>query len=486
MSKINNILDRYPEYEAKIGIEVHVQLNTKTKIFCFCPNQFGEIPNKNICPICSGYPGTLPVLNKKVVDHAIMAGLATHCDISKVSEFARKHYRYPDLPKNYQISQSDKPICTEGYVPIDLPDGKEKRIRLIRIHMEEDAGKTIHEADDVSYIDLNRAGTPLIEIVSHPDIANNYEAKAYLMRLRAIVQYLGISNANMEEGSFRADVNLSIKTKESEKLGTRVELKNINSFKFIGQAIDHEIERQINILQEGSTIHQETRLWDERKQKSIFMRSKEESLDYRYYTEPDLPLIAVDSAWLERLSKKIPELPHQKYHRFQEKYYLNAYEADILVGKIEFAQFFEKTVELCKKPKQVSNWILRDLLGYLKEHKTSLEQSNITPELLAELITIIEQGVINIKVATNVFIEMTKTGKYPSVIIDEKNLKQIGSPEELEKIVLEIINANPKVVANYKAGNKKVFTFFIGQAMKTTSGKGNPKILQELFKKHLE
>lgn len=482
---MKHVLDRYPEFEATIGIEVHVQLNTNTKIFCSCPNQFGDAANKNICPTCVGHPGSLPVLNKKVVDSAIMAGLATHCEIAKVSTFARKHYRYPDLPKNFQITQGSKPICADGYLPIDLEDGTEKRVRIMRIHMEEDAGKTIHEHPNGSLIDLNRAGTPLLEIVTQPDIADVAQAKAYLMRLRAIVQYLGISDANMDEGSFRADVNISVKRKDTDKLGIRAEMKNINSFKFIGQAIDYEIERQIELILEGGEVKQETRLWNTKKQQSFAMRSKEEAQDYRYFTEPDLPLIVIDSSWIERIRKRIPELPHQKYHRFQEQYGLSAYEANILISKAPIAQFFEDSVRLCENAKAVSNLILRDLLGYLKEHKMALVDCKVTPETFSELVRLLDQNVINSKVAQDVFVEMAQTGKYPSVIIDEKDLKQIGSSEELEAIVQQIIADNPKVVDDYKGGNNRVFAFFIGQAMKATKGKGNPKILKELFEKLL-
>ncbi len=312
-----SILDQFPEYEVVIGIEVHVQLKTNSKIFCSCPNQFGDRPNKNVCPTCAGYPGTLPVLNKKVVDYAIKAGLATHCEIAKVCEFSRKHYRYPDLPKNFQITQDDKPICYEGYISIELENGQEKRIRLLRIHLEEDAGKNIHSDDGDSLVDLNRTGTPLIEIVTYPDMSSAKEVKAYLTRLRAIIQYLGISDVNMEQGSFRADVNISLKKRVDEKLGTRVEMKNINSFKYIGQAIEHEIGRQLTVLQEDGTVLQETRLWNEKKHETVLMRSKEEAQDYRYFTEPDLPMLVIDSSSVERISQQNPELPQQKYRRFQ-------------------------------------------------------------------------------------------------------------------------------------------------------------------------
>lgn len=484
--KTHTVLDAYPDYEATIGIEVHVQLKTQSKIFCACPNQFGQEPNKNVCQICAGHPGTLPTLNKKAVDSIIMAGLATNCTIATVSEFSRKHYNYPDLPKNYQITQGDKPFCQEGHIVIDLEDGSQKTIRIMRMHLEEDAGKNLHATPTESFVDLNRAGTPLIEIVTHPDIENAVQARTYLQRLRAIVQYLGISDANMEEGSFRGDINISVKKKSAQKLGTRVEMKNINSFKFITQAIEYEIQRQIEKLEAGGTISQETRLWDTKDNKTVVMRSKENAQDYRYLTDPDLPVVMIDKAWLKRLKAEIPELPHEKLGRFQSEYNLSLYEAEILSGSIDLAQYFENTVKACKAPKQVSNWILRDLLAYMNEHKLELEHMKITPEMLGELIIEIERGVINSKIAQDVFLEMALSGKYPSIIIQEKDLKQIGNESELEAVVLEIIKANPDVVKDYLGGNQRVFAFFVGQAMKATKGKGNPSVLQELFKKNLK
>jgi len=485
MSEIKNVLDRYPNYEATIGIEVHVQLKTNSKIFCSCPNKFGSEPNSNICPVCAGHPGVLPVLNKKVVDFAILAGLATNCTIAKTCGFARKHYMYPDLPKNYQITQADDPICSNGYVPIELADGTEKRIRLIRIHLEEDAGKNTHTQSHYSLVDLNRAGTPLIEIVSHPDISNSQEAKAYMTRLRTIVQYLGVSDADMEKGSFRGDINVSVRLKGETKLGTKVELKNINSFRFVVNAIEHEIERQIETINSGKKLVQETRQWDNKNQESSSMRSKEEAMDYRYFTEPDLPELHIDDAWLERLKKLLPELPHHKFVRLQKEFTLSAYEAEILVEDKTIGDFFEETNKLCNKPKQVSNWILRDLLGYLKEHKLELHESKITAQTLAELVTEIDSGTINSKVAQDIFIEIIQTGKSPKVIIQEKNLSQIDSLDILEPLVQKVIADNQESVIKYKAGNTKLFGFFVGQAMKASQGKANPKILNDLLQKYL-
>lgn len=482
----NSIFDTHPDYEATIGIEIHVQLKTNSKMFCSCQNRFGDSPNSNICHVCAGHPGTLPVLNRKSVDFGIMAGLATNCSIAKISTFARKHYMYPDLPKNFQITQDKKPLCENGFVPIDLEDGSEKKIRLIRIHMEEDAGKNIHSENGESFVDLNRAGTPLLEIVSEPDISNAYEARVYLMRVRAIVQYLGISDANMEQGSFRADTNISVKKKSAKELGTRVELKNINSFKFIGQAINYEIKRQIELVKDGGRVVQETRLWNTKNNQSVAMRSKEEADDYRYFNEPDIPPLLINDEWIEKMRNKLPELPHHKFHRFKKEYELTAGEAEVIVDNKIMAEFFEKSVLLCNKPKQVSNWMLRNLLQYLKENKMSLSECLVTPETLAELIAVIDQGIINTKVAQDIFLNMIRTGKYPSIIIQEEGLQQISSSEELVDTIRGIIEANPNEVARYKAGNERLFAFFIGQAMKETKGKGNPQVIQELLKKYLK
>jgi len=400
--EIKSVLSKFPEYESTIGIEVHVQLKTKSKIFCSCKNQFGDEPNKNVCQICTGHPGVLPVLNKKVVDFAIMAGLATNCEIAQTCKFARKHYMYPDLPKNYQITQADLPICSNGSVPIEQPDGSIKKVGLTRIHIEEDAGKNIHATPDESYVDLNRTGSPLLEVVSEPDICSSYEAKAYLIRLKNIVQYLGISDADMDKGSFRGDVNISVKKKNVKELGTRVELKNINSFKFITQAIEYEIERQINLIESGETVKQETRLWDTKNHKSVFMRSKEEAEDYRYLIEPDLPLIVVDDEWKENIKKQLPELPHQKLARLQKEYGLSLYESEILINDVALANYFEITAKKSNLPKQVSNWMLRNLLGYLKENKINLQEFKITPENFSNFVTEIDKGTINTATAQDV------------------------------------------------------------------------------------
>lgn len=486
MSKQYSVLDQYPHYEVNIGIEVHTQLNTASKIFCRCPNEITTQQNKNICNVCAGHPGVLPVLNKKVVDYGILAGLATNCTISPVSNFARKHYFYPDLPKNYQITQNESPICLEGFVPIRLEDGSIKNIRLIRIHMEEDAGKNIHAPHgNESFVNLNRAGTPLLESVTYPDITSTYEAKAYLKALRLIVQYLDICSGNMEDGAFRADTNISVRKKGASELGIRTELKNINSFKFIGDAIEYEIERQITTLESGGKLKQETRLWDTKNKKTIVMRSKEEAADYRYFQDPDLPLVEVNQEWLLRVKEMLPELPHDKFDRFVNVKGLSPYEAEILIDDRELSHYFEQATTFSSS-KQIINWILRDVMGYLKETNSTLAQFKITPEKLACLVDLVETGKINNHAAKEVFEIIASTGQNPVDVVKEKGLEQIGSSDELEAIIKDIITANPENVALYKSGKDKVFGFFVGQAMQKTQGKGNPKVIQDLLKKHLQ
>ena len=485
MEKFTSILDKYSEYEATIGIEVHAQLTTKSKIFCSCMNTIIKNPNINICNICTGYPGALPVINKKIIDYGILTGLATKCIIEKQCFFDRKHYFYPDLPKNYQITQQYQPICTGGYVPIRLENGDIKKIHLERIHIEEDAGKNIHsQQSNESFVDLNRAGTPLLEIVSCPDITSAYEAKAYLKMLRSIVQYLGICTGNMEEGAFRADTNISVRKKGEKKLGTKCELKNINSFKFITDAIEYELERQINILKKRSYVQQETRLWDTKNKCSVVMRAKEETADYRFFQDPNLPIIEINEEWIERIKKSLPELPLEKFKRFYTQKGLSAYEAEILVDDIRLANYFDQATQYSAS-KNLINWILRDLIGYLKEKKISLIECKITPKKLAELVDLVDNRVINNHVAKEVFTIIAQTEKTPKEVVKEKGLEQIDSAEELEKMVKEVIKAYPKQVEQYKTGKEKLFGFFVGQIMQKTKGKGNPNIIHELLKKHL-
>lgn len=483
--RITSILDKYPDYEATIGMEVHVQLTTNTKIFCACPNSVAQDPNSNICPICAGHPGTMPILNKKVVDYAILAGLGTHSTINEKSAFDRKHYFYPDLPKNFQITQQAEPICTDGYITIRLDDGATKNINLIRIHIEEDAGKNIHSShNNESFVDLNRAGTPLLEIVSYPDISTSDEVRKYLKALRSIVQYLGICTGNMEEGSFRADTNISVRKKGQKELGTKCELKNINSFKFIVDATEHEIERQISILEDGDKVRSETRLWDSKERTTIVMRSKEETADYRFFQEPDLPVIHITPERLEQARKSMPELPLAKFDRFTKECGLTDYEADILIEDKELADYFDHAYKYSSS-KNLINWILRDLVGYLKEEKIELVNCKITPQRLAELVDLVDQGIINTPTAKEVLVLTAQSDQNPTIIIEEKGLKQIGSADELEMMVKEVIAANPKQAAEYRAGKEKLFGFFVGQMMQKTKGKGNTQLINDLIKKHL-
>lgn len=485
MSKTISILDQYPAYEVTIGIEVHVQLATHSKIFCSCANEIGKEPNTNICNVCTGHPGVLPVLNKKVVDYAITAGLATNSIIAPLCSFSRKHYFYPDLPKNYQITQGSDPICSEGYVPIRLEDGSEKRIRLIRIHMEEDAGKNIHaQQSNESFVDLNRTGTPLLEIVTYPDISSAYEARTYLKALRLLVQTLGICSGNMEDGAFRADTNISVRKKGAAKLGTRCELKNINSFKFIGDAIEYEIERQITVVESGNAVRQETRLWDTKDHKTVVMRSKEEAADYRYLTDPDLPLLVIDAPWIDRIAQTIGELPYQRFDRLIGDFGLSPQEAEILLDDTPLMNYFEAAYGYTKS-KSLINWVVRDVMGHLKEHKITLAQCKITPEKLASIVALLEKGTINNHAAKQVFEIVAKTGQEPADVVKDAGLEQMDSTDELQAVVLEVIAANPKVVADYKSGKDKLFGFFVGQVMQKTKGKGNPTLIQELLKKHL-
>ncbi len=479
-----SILDLYPDYRVDIGIEVHVQLDTKSKIFCASSNDQTETTNDHICEVCLGYPGTLPVVNKKVIEFAIKAALGTQSKITPRCTFARKHYFYPDLPKNYQTTQDNNPICTEGKVVITKADGTEKTIRLIRIHMEEDAGKNIHSQSGESFVDFNRAGTPLLEVVSYPDIESTEEVRAYLKKLRALVQYLGISTGNMEEGSFRADTNISVRKKNDPNLGTRCELKNINSFKFISDAVEYEIERQIQLLESGQKVIQQTRLWDTKNKETRPMRSKEEAADYRYFQDPDLPIIEISQAWIDQIQQSLPELPDQKLKRLQDQYGIKSYEADILIEDRELAHYFESTAAHTQNA-QLINWVLRDVMGYLKEHKQSIAEFKITPEKLAQLMNLLAKGTINNRAAQEIFELVAQDGSEPAEIVKAKGLEQIEDPAALEKIIKEIIDANPDNVAAYKSGKDKLFGFFVGQAMQKTKGKGNPQVINDLLKKYL-
>lgn len=486
MAKSASVLDRYPGYQVDVGIEVHVQLSTKSKIFCGSANGPAKQPNQNIDPICAGYPGVLPVLNKQVVHYAIMAGLGTNCTINLTNEFARKHYFYPDLPKGFQITQDTRPICSNGHIEIRLEDGSKKKIRLRRIHMEEDAGKNIHTpSGTISLVDLNRAGSPLLEMVSEPDINSTYEVRTYLKTLHAIVTYLGITTGNMEDGAFRADTNVSVRKKGSKELGTRCELKNINSFKFISDAVEHEIERQIGLLESGERVVQETRLWDTKEQKTYGMRSKEEAADYRYFPEPDLPLVVIEQAWVDAVKKSLPELPNQKFDRLQSEYGLKVDDADILISEPALAAFYEAAAKHHKSPGLI-NWVIRDLLGFLKESKQDLKSCLLTPEKLAQIVKLLDNGTINNRAAREIFEAVITSGADPAQVVKERGLEQMGDTGELEKMVAELVAAHPEEVAAYKAGKTRVFGFFVGQIMTKTGGRANPQLLQELLKKQLE
>ena len=472
-------------FEPVIGLEVHAQLLTSTKIFCGCSTRFGEEPNSNTCPVCLGMPGTLPVLNKKVVEFAMKMSLATHCRINSINTWARKNYFYPDLPKGYQITQYSHPIAEGGYVDIEI-DGSKNRIGITRIHMEEDAGKSIHdESGPSSYVDLNRAGVPLIEIVSEPDMRNTDEAVHYLRRLHEILVYLEICNGNMEEGSFRCDANISLRPKGQQKFGTRSELKNMNSFRNVQHALEYEIRRQRAILEGGGIVVQETRLWDVSQGATHSMRGKEEAHDYRYFPEPDLVPVVISDEWIEEVRRVLPELPMEKRERFVEQYGIPTYDAGVLTASLATADYYEETARLCGKPKLASNWIMGNLLAYLNEEKLEVTESPITPQTLADLINMIDEGTISGKIAKDVFEDMCKSGKGPKEIVDKRGLLQISDASKLEKIVEAVLEANPGQLEQYKSGKVQLFGFFVGQTMKATNGKANPGIVNELLKKRL-
>jgi len=474
------------EFEAVIGLEVHAQLKTKTKIFCACSTSFGAPPNTHTCPVCLGMPGVLPVLNKKVVDYTLRMALATNCKIAPESRFARKNYFYPDLPKGYQISQYELPIAEHGFIDIEV-NGGQQRIGITRIHMEEDAGKLGHDPDrPLSMVDFNRTGVPLIEIVSEPDIRSAEAAGSYLRQLRSIVRYLGICDGNLEEGSFRCDANVSIRPKGEKKLGTRTELKNLNSFKHVEKALLYEISRQKETLLDGGKIVQETRLWDPDKNKTASMRGKEEAHDYRYFPDPDLLPLVIDSQWIQSIQKSLPELPDQKKKRFMEQFDLPSYDAGLLTSDRELADYFEACVRRFPQPKPVSNWVMGSLLGLLNAQDKTIADSPVTPQNLARLLELIEAGVISGKIAKTVFDEMARTGKPAKQIVAEKGLVQITDTDAIDDIVARIISNNPKEVEAYQNGKTKLLGFFVGQVMKETRGKANPKLVNQILKKKLE
>ena len=472
-------------YEPVIGLEVHAQLLTESKIFCTCSTVFGAEPNSHTCPICMGMPGVLPVLNRKVVEYAMKMAVATNCRINEACTFARKNYFYPDLPKGYQISQYAQPLAEHGYVDIEEDRGK-KRIGITRIHMEEDAGKMIHDEHlPSSYVDLNRTGVPLIEIVSEPDMRSAEESSAYLKRLHEILVYLEICDGNMEEGSFRCDANVSIRPMGETTFGTRTELKNMNSFRNVQRGLEYEIKRQQYILESGQAVIQETRLWDDAQGVTISMRGKEEAHDYRYFPDPDLVPIITDEAWIEKVRSSLPELPLEKRERFIRDYQLPSYDAGVLTSSRALADYFEDVARLSGKPKAASNWVMGDILRFLNEEKRDIKECPILPQSLAEMIKLIEDGTISGKMAKDIIEEMYSTGKPPKTIIEEKGMIQITDEAAITKIIADVLAANTAQVEQYREGKEKLFGYFVGQVMKATQGKASPQLINDLLKKML-
>lgn len=470
------------EFEPVIGLEVHVQLNTRTKIFCGCSTTFKAEPNSQTCPVCLGLPGVLPVLNEEALRKAIMAGLALNANVSEYSKFDRKNYFYPDLPKAYQISQFDRPICSGGYVQVTTRNGT-KKIGITRLHLEEDAGKSIHSdeaGNRVSYLNFNRTGVPLAEIVSEPDIRSADEAYEYLQNLRTIMKYLDVSDCNMEEGSLRCDVNISLREKGAQKFGEKVEVKNLNSFKAVKTAIEYEIRRQTDILEDGGAIVQETRLWDADRGLSFSMRSKEEAHDYRYFPEPDLPPIKLDAEYIAKIRESIPELPDPRRERFMAQYGLSAYDAGVLTSARPLADYFESVVKHGAAAKKASNWIQSELLARV-DNPENVDSFIVKPEKLAALLALIDDNTISGKIAKTVFEEMIQTGGDPAVIVKEKGLTQVTDTAEIEAIIDRVISENPDSVSDFKNGKERALKFLMGQAMKESKGKANPKIVNELL-----
>ena len=479
------------KYMTVIGLECHAQLRTRSKLFCSCSTRFGQDPNVNTCPVCLGSPGALPVLNREAVTMAIRAGIALNCAINPVSQWARKNYFYPDLPKGYQISQFDRPIAEDGSLEVGV-GGETRTIGIERIHMEEDAGKSLHEgfpdSDRNTHVDFNRSGVGLVEIVTKPDLRSAAEAAAYLTLVKQILEYLEVCDGNMEEGSLRCDANISICLPEASEFGTRTELKNINSFRFLQRAIEYEIERQIDVVEGGERVVQETRLWNSVEQRTVSMRSKEEAHDYRYFPEPDLPLLKLEETWIDEIRGTQPELPEPRRRRFAEEYGLSDYDAGILTSTRALADYFESAVGDCGKPKSVANWMMGDLLRLIKDDAVDLKdlaRLALTPGMLARMITLVEEGTISGKIAKRVVEEMYRTGKSPLDIIEEKDLAQITDTGEIETIIDEIIASNPGPVEQYRSGKTGTIGWFVGQVMRVTGGRANPKSVNELLRKKL-
>ena len=475
------------DYEVVIGLEVHCELSTKTKIFCSCSTEFGGGPNTHCCPICMAMPGTLPVLNEKVVEYAVKAGLATNCKIEKNSKNDRKNYFYPDNPKSYQISQYDKPLCYDGYVTIEDEKGTEKKIRIERIHIEEDAGKLNHdEYGRGSFVDLNRAGVPLIEVVSKPDLRSAYEVESYMKKLKSIFEYIEISDCKMQEGSLRADVNVSIRKKGSSELGTRTEMKNMNSFKSIVRAIDYEIDRQIEVVEDGGEIVQETLRWDDISGRTFSMRDKEDAQDYRYFPEPDLVAIRLSDEYVDNIRKELPELPESRKKRYVEEIGLSEKAANFVTSSKYYSNMFEKASEISNNPKAVSNWLMSDIARIMNEKELEPDAIPFSAENLAELIVLIDKGTISNSIGKKVLEELFENPKEPSKIIEEKGWVQISDEGAIKEVVLKVLENNPQSVADYKAGKDKALGYLVGQAMKETRGKANPQMLNKMFMEELK
>lgn len=474
------------QYETVIGLEVHVELATKTKIFCSCSTEFGGAPNTHTCPVCTGMPGSLPVLNKQVVEYALAVGLATNCQIHQNCKFDRKNYFYPDNPQNYQISQLYLPICHDGWVEIETENGT-KKVGIHEIHMEEDAGKLVHdEWEGCSLVDYNRSGVPLIEIVSEPDMRSADEVIAYLEKLRLLIQYLGASDCKLQEGSMRADVNLSVREVGAKEFGTRTEMKNLNSFKAIARAIEGETARQIDLIESGEGVVQETRRWDDTKERSYAMRSKEDAQDYRYFPDPDLVPVIISDEWIEEIRSRQPEFRTEKLERYKEEFDIPQYDAEILTNSKKLADIFEHTTAICKKPKKVSNWLMVETLRLLKDNNQEPEDLKFSPENLAKLIDLVDGGTINNKTAKEVFEVVFKEDADPEAYVEEHGLKSVNDEGALRAVIEEIVAANPQSVADYKGGKQKAMGFLVGQTMRAMKGKADPGSVNKILKEILE